>query len=166
MGNELTWTSLEEAAKAEEQPVEFRLTPGQKDTLKALESNISKPMFQTKMRHVYLGKKEHFSKATGVSAFIGGIKQFNDLALNSMVPDDHSKTYASYLMVESRTRYRQRRLFRRYITRDSDPVGNRFLFSSEELATVFHLPDMQVLAPALSRVESKRGGAPSNLPVQ
>ncbi len=166
LGNELTWTSLEEKAAAEEQPVEFRLTPGQKDTLKALESNISKPMFQTKMRHIYLGKREHFSKATGVSAFIGGIKQFNDLTLNSMVPDDLTKTYAGYLMVEQRLRYRQRRIFRRYITRDSDPVENRFLFSSEELATVFHLPDMQVLAPALTRVTSKRGGAPGNLPVQ
>ncbi len=166
LGAELTWTSLGEAAKADEAPVEFRLTPGQKDILKALESNIGKPMFRIKMRHLYIGKKEHFSKATGVSAFIGGIKQFNDLSLNSMVPDDLSKTYASYLFVEPRLRYRQRRLFRRYITRDGEPGENQFLFSSEELATIFHLPDMQVLAPTLSRVATKRGGAPSNLPVQ
>ncbi len=166
MGHELTWTSLAEAAKGEEQPVEFRLTPGQKDILKALESNIGKPMFKIKMRHVYLGRKEHFSKATGVSAFIGAIKQFNDISLNSMVPDDLSKTYAAYIMVDQRTRYRQRRLFRRYITRDSEPGENCFLFSSEELATVFHLPDMQVLAPSLTRVMTKRGGAPNNLPVQ
>lgn len=166
LGQELTWTSLAEAAKGEEQPVEFRLTPGQKDILKALESNIGKPMFKIKMRHVYLGKKEHFSKATGVSAFIGAIKQFNDISLNSMVPDDMTKTYAAYIMVDQRTRYRQRKLFRRYITRDSEPGDNCFLFSSEELATIYHLPDMQVLAPALSRVMTKRGGAPNNLPVQ
>ncbi|QQR78134.1 MAG: hypothetical protein IPJ68_03550 [Candidatus Moraniibacteriota bacterium] len=166
MGSELEWTSQEEAAKAEEQPVEFRLTPGQKDILKALESNIGKPMFKIKMRHVYLGKKEHFSKATGVSAFIGAIKQFNDLAMNSMIPDDLTKTYASYVMVEPRLRYRQRRLLRRYITRDPDPQENRFMFSSEELATIYHLPDMQVLAPSFSRVMTKRGGAPGNLPVQ
>ncbi|TXH08271.1 MAG: hypothetical protein E6Q06_00295 [Candidatus Moraniibacteriota bacterium] len=166
LGKELEWTSLAEAAKAEEQPVEFRLTPGQKDILKALESNIGKPMFRIKMRHLYIGKKEHFSKAVGVSAFIGGIKQFNDLSMNSMVPDDFSKTYASYIFVEPRLRYRQRRIFRRYITRDSEPGENCFLLSSEELATIFHLPDMQVLAPSLSRVATKRGGAPGNLPVQ
>lgn len=166
LGAELTWTSLAEAAKADEAPVEFRLTPGQKDVLKALESNIGKPMFKIKMRHLYLGRREGFSKATGVSAFIGGIKQFNDLTLNSMIPDDLSKTYASYLFVEQRTRYRQRRLFRRYITRDSEPGENCFHLSSEELATIFHLPDMQVLAPNLSRVATKRGGAPGNLPVQ
>lgn len=166
LGKELEWTSQEEAAEAEEQPVEFRLTPGQKDILKALESNIGKPMFKIKMRHVYLGQREHFSKATGVSAFIGAIKQFNDLSMNSMVPDDMTKTYASYIMVEPRLRYRQRRLLRRYITRDAEPLENCFMFSSEEMATIFHLPDMQVLAPSLSRVMTKRGGAPGNLPVQ
>jgi len=83
-----------------------------------------------------------------------------------MVPDDMTKTYAAYIMVDQRTRYRQRKLFRRYITRDSEPGDNCFLFSSEELATIYHLPDMQVLAPALSRVMTKRGGAPNNLPVQ
>ena len=29
-----------------------------------------------------------------------------------------------------------------------------------------HLPDMNVLAPSLTRVEAKRGGAPANLPVE
>lgn len=165
LAKEIEWTSVSEAEKKDEAPVEFRLTPGQKDILKALESNIGKPMYKIKMRHLYLGKKEGFSKQVGVSSFIGGIKQFNDLNLNSMVPDDLTKTYANYLFVEPRTRYRQRLIFRRYISRDGDPDYNRFLFSSEELATVFHIPDMQVMAPALTRVVAKRGGAPTNLPV-
>ena len=104
--------------------------------LKALQANLGKPMFSTRMRHIYVGKRENFNKPTGVSAFIGGIKQFNDFNLNSLVPDDLSKTYASYIFVQERTRYRQRRLFNRYITRDSDPASTKFLFSSEELATV------------------------------
>lgn len=165
MGNELTWSAIEEAKK-EEQPLEFRLTPGQKEVLKALESNIGKPMFKIKMRHIYVGQREVFSKPLGVSAFIGGIKQFNDLNLNSMVPDDLQKTYANYFMTESRLRYRQRRILRRYITRDTDPQENRFLLSSEELATLYHLPDMQVVAPALVKVAARRGSAPANLPVQ
>lgn len=166
MGRELSWSSLEKAAKEQEAPIEFRLTPGQKDVLKALESNLGKPMFKIKMRHVYVGRREGFTKQVGVSAFIGGIKQFNDLNLNSMVPDDLQKTYANYFMVESRLRYRQRRIFRRYITRDTDPQENRFLLSSEELATVYHLPDMTVVAPALTKVATRRGSAPANLPVQ
>ncbi len=165
LGKEIEWTSLGETAAKDEAPVEFRLTPGQKDVLKALESNIGKPMYKVKMRYLYVGKREGFSKTTGVSSFMGGIKQFNDLNLNSMIPDDLTKTYASYLWVDARTRYRQRKLFRRYITRDTDDQTNRFLLSSEELATLFHIPDMQVVAPSLTRVVAKRGGAPSNLPV-
>lgn len=166
LGKEIEWTALGEAPAKDEAPVEFRLTPGQKDVLKALESNIGKPMYRVKMRYIYVGRREGFSKQTGVSAFIGGIKQFNDLNLNSMVPDDLTKTYANYLWVDSRTRYRQRKLFRRYISRDTDDQANRFMLSSEELATLFHIPDMQVVAPSLTRVVAKRGGAPANLPVQ
>ena len=47
-----------------------------------------------------------------------------------------------------------------------DGEGGKLVMSTEELATVFHLPDMNVLAPSLTRVESKHGGAPSNLPVE
>lgn len=166
LGKEIEWTALGEAPAKDEAPVEFRLTPGQKDVLKALESNIGKPMYRVKMRYIYVGRREGFSKQTGVSAFIGGIKQFNDLNLNSMVPDDLTKTYANYLWVDSRTRYRQRKLFRRYISRDTDDQTNRFMLSSEELATLYHIPDMQVVAPSLTRVVAKRGGAPANLPVQ
>lgn len=166
LGKEIEWTGLEEAKAKDEAPVEFRLTPGQKDVLKALESNMGKPMFKIKMRYLYLGHREGFSKQTGVSSFIGGIKQFNDLNLNSMVPDDLTKTYANYVWTEQRTRYRQRKLLRRYMSRDTDDQTNRFLLSSEELATIFHIPDMQVVAPSLTRVVAKRGGAPANLPVQ
>lgn len=166
MGSEVAFSSGKSAEKKEEQPLEFRLSPGEKDVLKALQSNLGKQMYRTRMRHLYVGRREGFSKQTGVSSFIGGIKQFNDQNLNSMVPNDESKTYANYLFASERLRYRQRRLFRRYISRDSDPQSSRFLFSSEELATIFHIPDMGVLAPSLTRVSAKRGGAPANLPMQ
>ncbi|MDP2837909.1 MAG: hypothetical protein Q8O53_01355 [Candidatus Moranbacteria bacterium] len=165
LGKEVEFTVGAKAEKKEEQPLEFRLSPGQKKVLEALENNIGKQMFKTRMRHVYIGRREVFNKPTGVSSFIGAIKQFNDFNLNSFKPGDSSKTYANYIFTEERLRYRQRRLFRRYITRDTDPQSTRFMLSSEELATVFHIPDMAVTAPALTRVAAKRGGAPSNLPL-
>ena len=165
MGSEITWSAAEKAEAKEEQPVEFRLTPGQKKVLEALEQNIGKQMFNVRMRFILVGRRETFSKPF-VSAFIGGIKQFNDYNLNGFKPEDISKTEALYLMVEPRMRYRQRRIFRRYIDRDGTPDATKFMLSSEELATIFHIPDMQVVAPSMSRVVAKRGGAPTNLPVQ
>ena len=165
-GSEVTFSSAVEEEKKDEAPVEFRLTPGEKETLKALEANLGKQMFKTRMRHVYVARSEVFSKPTGVVAFIGAIKQFNDFNLNSFKPDEDSKTYANYFLITSRLRYRQRRLFRRYVTRSIDPEHKLFLLSSAELATIFHIPDMAVIAPTMTRVAAKRGGAPVNLPIQ
>lgn len=151
--------------KKEEQPLEFRLSPGEKEVLKALQANLAKQQYKVRMRMVYLGRREGFSKPF-VSSFIGGIKQFADMNMNAFKPNDDSKTYANYVMTKERLRYRQRRLFRRYITRDIDPSDTQFTLSAEEMATVFHLPDMSVIAPTLVRVSAKRGSAPANLPIQ
>lgn len=148
--------------KKEEQPLEFRLTPVEKEVLKAVESNIGKNVYRVKMRFIYLAKRESFDKAF-VSAFVGGIKQFNDNNLNSFKPNEKSKTNANFFLIKPRLRYRQRIIFKRY--RDRDPVGVKIILSTEELATVFHLPDMSVVAPSVTFVEAKRGGAPANLPV-
>lgn len=157
---------LVEFAKKEEEggetPLEFRLTPGEKDVLKALENGIGKSVFKTKMRFIYLGQRENFNKSA-VSSFMGGIKQFADLNLNSFKLHDQSKTYANYIFKDIRMLYRQRKIFRRYKDRDFD--GATFILNTEELATIFHMPDMSVIAPALHKVEAKKGGAPINLPV-
>lgn len=38
--------------------------------------------------------------------------------------------------------------------------------NSEELATMYHLPDMSAMSPAIGRIEAKKGGPPLNLPVE
>ena len=146
------------------QPLDTRLSPGERDVLKAVEDNLGKLQFSTKGRFIYLGRRENYDKALGVSAFWGALKQFNDDNLNSMKPDNKSKTFANYVNQKNRLRYRQRKLLRRYRTRSRD--GEKLVFSAEELASVYHFPDMNVMAPAFSRVEAKRGGAPANLPIE
>lgn len=150
--------------KKEEQPLEFRLTPGEREALKAVEDNLGKNVFKTKMRYVYVGRREGFDKALGVSSFIGCIKQFADHNLNGFKPNDATKTNALYIFTKSRLRYRQRKILRRYRLRSND--GPRFYLSTEELATLYHIPDMQVVAPSVVRVEAKRSGAPANLPIE
>jgi hypothetical protein len=153
------------AAKKEDQPLEFRLSPGERDVLKAVEDNLGKIAFEVKMRVIYIGRRDGFDKSLGVSAFFGAIKQFNDDNLNSIKPNDRTKTYANFIFTKSRLRYRQRLNLRRYRNRHNG--GSALMtMSTEELATIFHIPDMQVVAPALSRSEAKRGGAPINLPIE
>jgi hypothetical protein len=152
--------------RKQEQPIEFNLTFGQRDALKILEENLGKIQFRTKMRYVYVGRSETFSKPTGVSSVIGAIKQFNDQNLNSVKPSNSTKTDAQYLFVNTRLRYLQRRILNRFRWRDPAPYGNNLRMSTAELATVFHIPDMAIVAPSLTRVAAKRGGAPTNLPIE
>jgi hypothetical protein len=158
------WGPVEFAGqeKKEQQPLEFRLTPGEKDQLKALEENLSKNMYTVKVRFVYLGKKEGFDMAN-VTAFFGVMRQFNDLNTNNLKPENWSKTYAHFVNIQPRLYRRKRKLYKRYKDRDMD--GKKVVFSTSELATLFHFPDMSVKGPAMQKVESKRGSAPSNLPV-
>ena len=164
LAQEIEYVGLE-SEKKELGPLEFRLTPGEKDVLKAVESNMSKQQFQTKMRFIYVGRREGFDKSF-VSSFIGGIKQFNDMSLNSFKPNNDTKTSVYSLFAKERLRFRQRLIHMHYRDRDWDDGDDTFYLSTEELATVFHLPDMAVMTPTMARVSAKRGGAPANLPIE
>lgn len=155
------FSSLEPPAAADEQPVEFRLTPGEKQTLSALEENISKSMFEVNARIIVVGRKENFSGAN-ISGTMAMIKEFSDNHTNQFIPVDRSKTYADYVNVDARKAFRMRQILTRY--RDRDGGFIQFHLSTAELATVFHLPDMSIVSPSVQYSSARRGGAPSNLP--
>lgn len=169
-GEELIEEYLEKITKKgdkeNDQPIDFQLTPGQREVLKAMHEKISKTMFKVKMRYVYVSRRAIHDKDTGVSGFVGTVKQFNDSVLNNVKPEGETKTKTSYFRVESRLKRRQRDVFHKYVKRDREPYDNLFIFNTEELATVFHIPDMSVIAPTLARVAAKRGSAPMNLPIE
>ncbi|TSA45857.1 hypothetical protein D4R51_01140, partial [bacterium] len=152
----------EEEKKKDEAPLQFRLTPVEKDTLQAVEESLNKKAFRTKIRNIYVAPRKTFKKVyyQGVDGFI---HQFNDPNLNTLDKDNETKTYANYFFVKYRMLWAQRKIWNRYLTRDDD--GPNMYLNTEELATLFHLPDMSALSPSISRVEAKKGGAPINLPV-
>ncbi len=142
--------------------VESKLTPGEKQALTALEENVAKYMFETKMRIMVIGKRDGFSKINFAATLGSTSRQFADNYLNSLAPHSPSKTDADYVFKKTISESRMRRQLIRY--RDRDNSGQTFKFSTEELATVFHLPDMSIVSPSVRFVDSRKGGAPSNLP--
>jgi hypothetical protein len=55
-----------------------------------------------------------------------------------------------------------------YITRNAflpPHIEDAFLLTSEELATIFHIPGAEAKVPGLKKIESNRKGAPPNLPI-
>ncbi|XLQ19840.1 MAG: hypothetical protein ACKUBY_04600 [Candidatus Moraniibacteriota bacterium] len=152
-----------ETPAGDDQPLEFKLSPGEKQVLKVLEENIAKAMFSVNMRLIVVGKKDFFT-AVNLGGAMSSIKQFSDNHTNQFIPVDRSKVYADYVGVKSRSEYRMRKILRRY--RDRDDSGYPFHLSTKELATVFHLPDMSVEAPSVQWSDSRKGSAPSNLPFE
>lgn len=149
--------------KKDEQPLQFRLTPVEKDVLQAVEESLNKKAFQTKLRLLYVAPRDTFKKAY-YQAVDGFTHQFNDPNLNTLAKDNETKTYANYWFRQYRLTWAQRKIFRRYITRDND--GPNMYLNTEELATLWHMPDMSAVSPAIARIEAKKSGAPLNLPVE
>lgn len=150
--------------KKEEQPLDMRLSPMEREVLKAVEANLGKVQFSVKGRCLFVARRENFDMSIGVSAIWGAFKQFGDDNLNGFKPGKLKTSKHYDFFKQERLDYVQRKLYRRYKSRSRD--GYTSVMSSEELATIFHLPDMNVLAPSMTRVEAKRGGAPSNLPIE
>ncbi|MDZ7611280.1 MAG: hypothetical protein U5L10_00800 [Candidatus Moranbacteria bacterium] len=163
MGQDLQFS---EAAEEKEETAfnVNQLTPVQQKVVEEMERKISKVGFDTTMRFVYLGRRVDFNKAKGVAGGMGAIKQFNDNNLNSLIPDNRTKTFANYYFAEPRLKFRQRKIVNDF--RGRDRAGISYIMNPEELATLFHFPDMSVKSSAIRRVEAKKSEAPANLPME
>jgi len=167
---------------------ELRLTPGEREIVKAVENKISKKGFKTWMRMVYLYKRDE-------PHFIGNLKIIRSYlhhfaAQNLNVPVFWGPTRAKihYWMRDRRLYLRKRKNFRHYIERfpplfprswEGKPlfpfgfapkgpgIRGTVILSSEELATIYHFPaKITTLAPAVKPVEAKKGAPPPSLPTE
>tara|TARA_Y100000310_G_scaffold10036_1_gene10746 strand:+ start:4560 stop:5849 length:1290 start_codon:yes stop_codon:yes gene_type:complete len=139
------------------------LSPGTQDKVKAVESKATKLGFNSKIRFIYIGTRDIFTKAN-VSALSGAFKQYSAQDLNGFMSGLSSKTSVDYFFEEKRKLYRKRKIYMNYRYRsfDGDPT---YILNIEELASIFHLPGIIVQAPSLPRVEAKKGGPPAGLPI-
>jgi hypothetical protein len=156
-------------------PPEMRLSPGEKDVLTAVELKMTKPIFNTHIRFIYMGKKDVWFKANFRLAF-SYFSQYATANLNVLYPDGrtltkiHKHWFFPYNYFRPRRTYlRRRKLFRHYVERITPffpRSGGTFVLNTEEVASLFHFPSWLVSpVPGVPRVEAKKG-APPNLPVE
>ncbi len=144
------------------------LTPGQREVVSAIEKNIAKIGFQTLIRFVYWAESSIFSKAN-TAAIIGTFKQFNTQNLNGFKPNKKISPSIDYFFKNRRNFYRKVRVFNNYKKRYFPFKGfskRGFIFNTEELATVYHIPGKIVEVSAMPRIEAKKGSPPSQLPTE
>lgn len=156
-------------------PPEMKLTPGEREVVAGIENKISKLGYETYVRFIYLGKKGSYmggNKVLGLNYFTNFVTQ----NLNALVPWSPSitkikKNWWDWYLPQSRRLYlRKRKTFRNYVMRVPYPFpqkGGTFVLNTEELASIYHFPS-RILTPSslVPRIESKKGEAPLELPIE
>jgi hypothetical protein len=158
---------------------EFELSPGEKDQVESVQRSLSKHAFETKIRGIYLARKEN--ENPGIvgyfknpifkpfsSQFHNGIRKNDDTGFDWVWEDLSGK----------RDPAKKRRFFKDYVNREAfyRPVwdsfnrlwfkdGDSMILTSEELATLFHLPSTVSETPSLERIDAVKVQPPQNLPI-
>ncbi len=153
----------------EERPGFPNPTKGQMEKIAAIERNVSKLSFDVGARGVYLTNPEKFDPIV-ISGLIGIFKQFSSEGWNGLRPNGWMTAFDDYpwefgvaklkdkyrrWMIEA---YRRRQFFHEPF------VAETMVMSTEELATLYHIPSHAVETPSLGRIQSATGEAPVNLP--
>lgn len=159
----------------EERPGFPNPTKGQAEKIAAMERNTSKLGFDVGARGVYLAKQENFHPPT-IGHLIALFKPFSTEGWNGINSTAWMKRFDDYpweIGVEKKKDLYRRKMIEAYRRRQFfyDPffqgglyAKDAMIMSTEELATVYHIPSLSVESPSLGRIQSATGEAPSNLP--
>ncbi|MDP3996606.1 MAG: hypothetical protein Q8P86_02865 [bacterium] len=169
-------SGVEEIKNAEGQTIgKFpNLTPGQTDAIKAIERSIDKYPFETIIRGGYFAKNEAF-RPISINGLIATFRQYsspnlNGFKLGSFTDFDYPwedykrkrRTRREKLMLEA---YKRRSFFYPPFKNYLPKPGKPFILTTEELATIYHLPGGVAATPTFTRIASKKSEAPANLPI-
>lgn len=147
------------------------LSKGEQEIVAALDRSITKLPFDVGIRAIYFAKKEFFD-GTNVGGILGSFKQFNSESLNGFKPNGKKYSPSFSYPWQDFKEFRQNKqraialeAYKRRMYFYNPFEEKAFVLNSEELATIFHFPGQVAAAPNLYRVPSKKGQAPSNLPI-
>lgn len=145
----------------------FKASKREGEIVHAIERSLSKPGFDCGFRAVYIAKKEFFD-SSAIGGMLGAYRPFSTQDLNGFKPQNIGVDYPWEDFRDMRLNYQKRKLYDAYVRRSwfYAPYKKRpFVLNSEELATIFHFPGGVAETPTLSRIESRKGEPPPNLPI-
>ncbi len=161
------WQDIDSSSKKEEKPkTMLDLTPKEKEQVEGIFMKATKLGFNSKIRVVYMARKEVMDKAKVFNGFVGYIKQFGALGMNSFKPDvKKTMTKTVYFRRKPRLIRKKRNLFNNYINRSTNG-RDMYLLNIEELATLWHFPiEANVKSPLVQKAPGRKADAPSSLPI-
>lgn len=142
----------------------IHLTPGERETLEAVERKNSKVGYMTTIRGIYIARRDVMNKAN-IAGMHGFFRQFAHLGANSFRPDSKTFPKSSFIVFPEMRKYiRKRRLIMAYRFRFLGFLSKPYFLNIEEVASLFHLPGRVVTAPFVPRVPARRAEPPRGLP--
>jgi hypothetical protein len=163
-----------EAEKKEEKEFSIqRLTSGQKFILDQIENKVAKLAFKVTPRFLYIAKKDVFNRAR-VTNVIGMFKQLYSNNLNSFKPNGETGTSADGFLASifpsnngffkaQQEFERKTDIWNKYRWRE---FRSTVILSTEEMATLYHMPGLNIKAPFFPRVDAKKSQPPAGLPIK
>ncbi len=133
--------------------------------VEAIYNKITKVGLGTKIRIVYVARKEAYAKLERTGIVKGILNQYAHLTLNKFslfipqVPKD------DYFWMRWEYTTKQRTLMTAYIRRSWGIGANPVFLNVEELASLWHFPAIAIKAPLIKKAEARRGEPPVGLPV-
>ncbi len=146
------------------------LTAGERDTIAAIERNVSKYAYETAIRWMYIVEKGKFD-GDFISPMIRSFSMYDMIGRNGV--GVRWRTDFDYNWLQDRSGKRKLALkkrelkdykLRKYTYDLKTKVDYPKVFSVEELATMYHIPGSSIVTPTMPRITSTRKEAPSNLP--
>ncbi|MCC6639356.1 hypothetical protein IT409_02245, partial [Candidatus Falkowbacteria bacterium] len=147
----------------------WKMSPGERSAIEAMEAKMGRLGYAVKMRYGYFAdlRVTKSNKPRGVNAVIGAVKQFNAVGRQGFKPEmKKTATKASYFRVKQRKSYKQRMIVAALKKRSTHIGLGAMTMDTAELATLFHFPSMQLRAPMLKRTDVQKSEAPLNLPFE
>lgn len=132
-----------------EKSVPMRTGTGEELAIKTIDLKLSKLGFETLIRVLVLGENQPQAESR-LRGVLASFKQFSTANLNSFMPVPTGGGR------EFLTEFSGRRFASEF----------SYILTTEELASVFHLPSVSVETPAISWSPAKRGEPPLNLPTE
>lgn len=133
-------------------PQRIQLSAGQELELKLIENKLTKMGFEVKVRAVAFSQTEENAR-NQLQSTIASFKQFSTANLNGFVALNSEETDQEIL----------KKFKNRYF--EVGEAGS-FIVNIEELASIYHLPNISVETPAIAWTRAKKGEPPLNLPTQ
>jgi hypothetical protein len=146
-----------------------RLTPGERAMIEAMEKNVEKYAYETAIRWAYLTPTGKFNGDV-IPMVIRTFSQYDIQGRNAIGvrwrTDFDYKMFADPLGTKLPALKREElELYKRRSYQSRSAADGMKIFTSLELATIYHLPGKVALTPSLQRVTSTRSEAPANLPI-